>query len=87
MFNFRNIFLFGLIMASQHLFGIVNFRILNMYVFLSLTKCVLQLLRVIQQHIKKPLAELVLFGELAAGGGTVNITVRKDQLVLKVSKD
>jgi ATP-dependent Clp protease ATP-binding subunit ClpA len=43
--------------------------------------------RVIQQHIKKPLAELVLFGELAAGGGTVNITVRKDQLVLKVSKD
>jgi len=43
--------------------------------------------RVIQQHIKKPLAELVLFGELAAGGGTVNITVKKDQLVLKVSKD
>ena len=43
--------------------------------------------RVIQQHIKKPLAELVLFGELAAGGGTINITVKKDQLVLKVSKD
>ncbi len=43
--------------------------------------------RVIQQHIKKPLAELVLFGELSAGGGTINITVKKDQLVLKVSKD
>jgi ATP-dependent Clp protease ATP-binding subunit ClpA len=43
--------------------------------------------RVIQQHIKKPLAELVLFGELAAGGGTINITVKKDQLVLTVSKD
>ena len=43
--------------------------------------------RVIQQHIKKPLAELVLFGELASGGGTINITVKKDQLVLKVSKD
>lgn len=42
--------------------------------------------RVIQQHIKKPLAELVLFGELsAAGGGTVNITVRDDDLVLTVS--
>ena len=40
--------------------------------------------RVIQQHIKKPLAELVLFGELSASGGTVNITVKKDQLVLNV---
>ncbi|MDB2409615.1 ATP-dependent Clp protease ATP-binding subunit ClpA [Pseudomonadales bacterium] len=41
--------------------------------------------RVIQQHIKKPLAELVLFGELSSAGGTVKITVKKDELVLKVS--
>ena len=40
--------------------------------------------RVIQQHIKKPLAELVLFGELSAAGGTVTITVKGDDLVLKV---
>ncbi len=43
--------------------------------------------RVIQQHIKKPLAELVLFGELSASGGTVAISVRKNELVLKVSSD
>ena len=43
--------------------------------------------RVIQQHIKKPLAELVLFGELSSSGGTVKITVKKDELVLKVSQD
>ncbi|MDA8693695.1 ATP-dependent Clp protease ATP-binding subunit ClpA [Pseudomonadales bacterium] len=41
--------------------------------------------RVIQQHIKKPLAELVLFGELSSAGGTVKITVKKDEMVLKVS--
>ena len=40
--------------------------------------------RVIQQYVKKPLAELVLFGDLAEKGGTVKITVRKDALVLKV---
>ncbi len=40
--------------------------------------------RVIQQYVKKPLAELVLFGDLAEKGGTVKITVRKDSLVLKV---
>lgn len=42
--------------------------------------------RVIQQHIKKPLAELVLFGELSASGGTVKISVRDDDLVLTVSR-
>ncbi len=41
--------------------------------------------RVIQQYVKKPLAELVLFGDLAEKGGTVKISVRKDKLVLKVS--
>lgn len=40
--------------------------------------------RVIQQHIKKPLAELVLFGELSSAGGTVTISVNDDDLVLKV---
>lgn len=31
--------------------------------------------RVIQEKIKKPLAEMVLFGELADGGGSVNVDV------------
>jgi len=31
--------------------------------------------RVIQEHIKKPLAEKVLFGSLSSGGGTVRVTV------------
>ena len=38
--------------------------------------------RVIQEHIKKPLAELVLFGELAEAGGTVKIRVRDGDLVV-----
>ena len=38
--------------------------------------------RVIQEHIKKPLAEMVLFGSLAEGGGVVQITVEGDKLVL-----
>lgn len=41
--------------------------------------------RVIQEHLKKPLAELVLFGELSSSGGTVKVGVQKDRLVLKVS--
>ncbi len=39
--------------------------------------------RVIQEHIKKPLAELVLFGEISTAGGTVKVTVKKDSLVIK----
>jgi ATP-dependent Clp protease ATP-binding subunit ClpA len=39
--------------------------------------------RIIQEHIKKPLAEMVLFGELSEQGGTLHITVRDDQLVLE----
>ena len=39
--------------------------------------------RVIQDSIKKPLAELVLFGALAAKGGTVHVTVRDGELVLE----
>jgi len=38
--------------------------------------------RVIQEHIKKPLAEMVLFGSLSDGGGIVEITVEDGKLVL-----
>lgn len=40
--------------------------------------------RIIQEKIKKPLAELVLFGELSERGGTVAITVEDDALKLAV---
>jgi ATP-dependent Clp protease ATP-binding subunit ClpA len=39
--------------------------------------------RVIQENIKKPLAEELLFGKLA-NGGHVKITVKDDQLVLNL---
>lgn len=38
--------------------------------------------RVIQENIKKPLAEMVLFGELAEQGGVLCITVEGDGLRL-----
>ncbi len=38
--------------------------------------------RVIQEHIKKPLAERVLFGDLSEEGGVVRISVENDQLVI-----
>ena len=38
--------------------------------------------RVIQEHIKKPLAEELLFGRLV-DGGTVNVDLSKDALILK----
>lgn len=43
--------------------------------------------RVIQEHIKKPLAELVLFGVLSQGGGVVKVTLSEDgsALVLDAS--
>lgn len=34
--------------------------------------------RLIQEHLKKPLAEMILFGELAENGGNVAVTVKKD---------
>ena len=40
------------------------------------------LARVIQEHIKKPLAEELLFGRLI-DGGTVNVDLSKDKLILK----
>ncbi|GAB2794823.1 ATP-dependent Clp protease ATP-binding subunit ClpA [Halomonas shantousis] len=38
--------------------------------------------RVIQEKLKKPLAEMILFGELADNGGVVHITVEGDELHL-----
>ena len=38
--------------------------------------------RLIQEKIKKPLAEEVLFGSLAEKGGTAYIGVENDELVL-----
>lgn len=45
--------------------------------------------RVIQDNIKKPLAELVLFGELAQGGGTAKVRVDKsgDGLTVSVEEE
>lgn len=42
--------------------------------------------RLIQEKLKKPLAEMVLFGELAKGG-TVRISVDNDELQLSVDED
>jgi ATP-dependent Clp protease ATP-binding subunit ClpA len=39
--------------------------------------------RVIQEHIKKPLAEELLFGKLAKGG-IVQVMVQNDEIVLKI---
>lgn len=45
--------------------------------------------RVIQEHIKKPLAEMVLFGPLAAQGGTalVRLDESGDKLVVSVAEE
>lgn len=43
--------------------------------------------RLIQDKIKRPLAEAILFGELAEHGGTVNISRRDDDLVLDVLEE
>ena len=42
------------------------------------------LARVIQEHIKKPLAEELLFGKLAKGGN-VKVVVRDDAIQLETS--
>ena len=41
--------------------------------------------RVIQEYIKKPLAELVLFGDLAQSGGTALVSLNKDEDKLDVT--
>ena len=40
--------------------------------------------RLIQEKIKKPLAEEVLFGSLSQRGGTVFVTVKDDALSIEV---
>ncbi len=44
------------------------------------------LARVIQEHIKKPLAEELLFGKLAKGG-VVKVSVKDDKLTLDITDD
>ncbi|QFU75997.1 ATP-dependent Clp protease ATP-binding subunit ClpA [Halioglobus maricola] len=45
--------------------------------------------RIIQEHIKKPLAELVLFGDLAQSGGTALVRLNKadDKLEVRVEEE
>lgn len=44
--------------------------------------------RVIQEHLKKPLAELILFGDLNAGGTvTVSLDETKDELTIDFDKE
>jgi ATP-dependent Clp protease ATP-binding subunit ClpA len=47
------------------------------------------LARIIQEHIKKPLAELVLFGDLAQSGGTALVRLNKadDKLEVRVEEE
>ena len=40
--------------------------------------------RLIQDQVKKPLAEKLLFGELSEHGGKVSVTMQDDKLVLTV---
>ncbi len=40
--------------------------------------------RLIQEKLKKPLAEAVLFGELSQNGGTVHISLKDDELVFDI---
>ncbi|WP_283786437.1 ATP-dependent Clp protease ATP-binding subunit ClpA [Bermanella sp. WJH001] len=43
--------------------------------------------RLIQDKVKKPLAEMILFGELSEKGGTVRIDLKEDEIVLSVIHD
>ena len=40
------------------------------------------LARLIQEHIKKPLADMILFGDLEGAQGTVHVRIEEDELVL-----
>ena len=42
--------------------------------------------RIIQEHIKKPLAEMVLFGDLSEKGGVVRVSVTDGELTLSVQQ-
>jgi ATP-dependent Clp protease ATP-binding subunit ClpA len=41
--------------------------------------------RVIQEHIKKPLAEELLFGKLTKGG-VAKVSVKNDEIVIKIEE-
>ena len=43
--------------------------------------------RLIQDKIKRPLAEQILFGDLAEHGGTVHVSLRDDELILDVMEE
>ncbi|QJD58310.1 ATP-dependent Clp protease ATP-binding subunit ClpA [Pseudomonas sp. gcc21] len=43
--------------------------------------------RLIQDKIKRPLAEQILFGDLAEHGGTVQVSLRDDELILNVLEE
>ncbi len=43
--------------------------------------------RIIQEHLKKPLAEEILFGQLSEGGGTVNIDVNEEKTGIAFTYD
>ena len=43
--------------------------------------------RLIQKHIKQPLAEQLLFGELAENGGHVDVTIRDDEPALVITAE
>lgn len=43
--------------------------------------------RLIQEKVKKPLAELILFGELSEKGGTVKVDMKEGELELQVIQD
>ncbi|MGB3668029.1 MAG: ATP-dependent Clp protease ATP-binding subunit ClpA [Bermanella sp.] len=43
--------------------------------------------RLIQEKVKKPLAELILFGELSEKGGTVRVDLKEDDIILSVVHD
>ncbi len=43
--------------------------------------------RLIQEQVKKPLAEHILFGSLAEKGGTVKIDVEGDEIVLSIEEE
>jgi ATP-dependent Clp protease ATP-binding subunit ClpA len=42
--------------------------------------------RVIQEHVKRPLADELLFGRLAQQGGRVTIDVKDDKLVTSIEE-
>ena len=43
--------------------------------------------RLIQEKLKKPLAEMVLFGDLANNGGTVHVSVEDGDIVLNMAEE